>query len=175
MKTQHFVALLRGVNIGGGNRVIMADLRRLAEGLGWQDVQSYIASGNLLFRTAGEAGSLADELRSAMARQLGVDVPVLVLPRDALHAALKACPFAPEAGRHVQAFFLLSDAVTLDTDLLEKLRAPSETLTLGDRLAWLHTPEGMARSKLAGKLHKVVRGTEMTARNLNTLRALCSL
>ncbi len=63
----------------------------------------------------------------------------------------------------------------LDSAALERLRAPSECLTVQDRVAWLYTPEGIGRSKLAEKVDKVVTGTQMTARNLNTLHQLVEM
>lgn len=171
---RQWVALLRGINVGGNNLLPMAALRRLGSGLGWQDLRTYIASGNLVFRAGGEAAGLAHDLRRAIAAQIGGDVPVIVLPAAALRAALRACPFDPEAGKRVHGFFLWSDPV-LDSAALERLRAPSERLTVQDRVAWLYAPEGIGRSKLAEKFDKVVTGTQMTARNLNTLHKLVEM
>jgi uncharacterized protein (DUF1697 family) len=171
---QDWVALLRGVNVGGGNKVPMAELRRLAEGLGWTGVRTYVASGNLVFRAGGEAGALAEALRGAMKDGIGVDVPVVVLPGDAVRAALAACPFSPDAGKHVHVLFLFGP-VTVDAALLGSLKLPSETLVMEDTRAWLHTPEGFGTSKLAAKMDRVIRGGPMTGRNLNTLRALVEM
>lgn len=169
-----WVALLRGVNVGGGNKVPMAQLRGLAAGLGWTGVQSYIASGNLVFSAGGEAEALAVELRAEMARSISVDVPVLVLPADAILAARAECPFQPETGSHVHAFFGWSDMV-IDEAAMAALRAPSEAFVLRGRVGWLHAPEGIGRSKMAGVMHKVLPGVEITARNLNTVIRLAEM
>ncbi len=171
---QDWVALLRGVNVGGGNKVPMADLRRLAEGLGWTGVRTYVASGNLVFRAEGQAGALADALRDTMRDGIGVDVPVVVLPGDELRDALAACPFDPAAGKQVHVMFLFG-RVTVDEALSDSLRLPSETLVMDGTRAWLHTPEGFGTSKLAAKIDRVIRGAPMTGRNLNTLRALVEM
>ena len=170
----HWVALLRGINVGGNNLVPMADLRRLCAGLGWLDVRSHIASGNLVFRAAGGAQGLASELRQAIAARMGCDVPVLILPGAVLQAALAGCPFDPVEGKQVHGFFLWADPV-VNQVALEAYRAPSEQLAVIGRVAWLHAPEGIGRSKLAEKFDKVVTGTQMTARNLNTLRRLVEM
>jgi uncharacterized protein (DUF1697 family) len=171
---QDWVALLRGVNVGGGNKVPVADLRRLAGGLGWTGVRTYVASGNLVFRAEGEAATLADALRAAMRDGIGVDVPVVVLSGDAMREALAACPFDPEAGKQVHVLFLFGP-VTVDEVLRDSLRAPSETLVMDGTRAWLHAPEGFGTSKLAAKVDRVIRGAPMTGRNLNTLRALVEM
>jgi len=169
-----WVALLRGVNLGGVNAVPMAALRGLAAGLGWRRLQSYIASGNLTFRAEGQADALAAQLRAAMAAAMAVDVPILVLPGDTVRATLAACPFAPERGKDVHVFFLWSPPV-INVALRDSLIAPSETLLVQPTRAWLHAPDGFGRSKLVEKLDKVISGTQMTARNLNTLRKLVQM
>ncbi len=167
-----WMALVRGMNIGG-NRLSVAEMRAAAEALGWHGVRSHLASGNLVFAAGGEAGALAAALREAMAAR-GLDVPVLVLAADDFRAALAGCPFEPEKGKHVHAFFLWSEP-TVDAATLEGLRAPSEALEVRDRVAWLHAPEGIGRSALAERMHRVLTGTDMTARNLNTVRALAAM
>ena len=169
-----WVALLRGVNVGGANRVPMPALRALATDLGWQRVRSHIASGNLVFAAEGTAAGLAEDLRQAMAAQMGVDVAVLVLSGADLRGALSDCPFDPPEGKQVHGFFLFA-APVLDPAALEQWRAPREELVVRGRVGWLYAPDGIGRSKLAERLHKVITGTDMTARNLNTLRALVAL
>lgn len=165
------VALLRGVNVGGV-KVVMADLRRLAAALGWQNPQTYIASGNLLF--TAPAGDHAPALEAALRAAYGREVPVIVRDAHAMRATLAACPFEPEEGRHVHVFFLWT-GTTMDRGIYESARRPSEELVVQDRLAWLHAPEGIGRSTLAETLHRVLPGTQMTARNLNTLRSLVEM
>jgi uncharacterized protein (DUF1697 family) len=171
---QHWVALLRGINVGGHHLVPMADLRRLCAGLGWTGVQTYIASGNLVFAATGDASGLAADLRQAMAAGMGVDVALIVLPEALVRGALAECPFDPAAGKQVHGFFLWADPI-VDWSVYEALRLPNEQLVVRGRLAWLYAPDGIGRSKLAEKFHKVVTGTEMTARNLNTLRKLVEM
>jgi uncharacterized protein (DUF1697 family) len=171
---QRWVALLRGVNVGGVNKVPMADLRDLAAGLGWTRVESYIASGNLVFDADGEAAALASALRAGLTERMGVDVPVLVIGGEDLAARVAGCPFDPVARTHVHGFMLFGPA-RLDEEELVRWRATGEALVMEGRTVWLHAPEGIGRSKLAGKLDKVVLGADMTARNLNTLRTLVEM
>ncbi len=169
-----WVALLRGVNVGGGNRVPMAELRRLCEGLGWTGLRSYIASGNLVFTAEGRAEELAAALRVAMADGMGVDVPVLVLPGEAVRQAAADCPFDPEDGRRVHAFFLMGE-VRVDRDLFDSLKATGDALELTPGVAWLHTPGGFGTSKVADRLGRILAGADFTGRNLNTVRKLVEM
>lgn len=168
---QSYVALLRGVNVGGNNKVPMADLRALATGLGWQDVRSYIASGNLVFRAG--AGDHAAALRAAMVDQMGVDVPVFVIRGDELRAVEASCPFAPDDPRHVHGFFSDAPAV-IDHDVVAQYRVPSEEVAQRGNVIWLHTPEGFGTSKLAGKWTRAITG-DVTGRNLRTIRTLVEM
>jgi uncharacterized protein (DUF1697 family) len=91
-----------------------------------------------------------------------------------LREALAACPFDPPEGRQVHGFFCWS-APRIDASLYESLRAPTEELAVRGDLLWLYAPDGVGRSKLAEKIGKVAGGTAMTARNLNTIRALAEM
>ena len=73
-----FIALLRGVNVGGRNPIPMAELRALGSELGWANVQTYIQSGNVVFRTAGPTATLEGELERAIEGRSGLSVPVIV-------------------------------------------------------------------------------------------------
>ena len=106
--TDH-VALLRGINVGGANNLKMADLRGLAERLGWSDVRTVLASGNLLFRSESLAGILADQLTDALVREFGLDLSVIVLTSARFAEALAACPFEPADDRQVHLFFPMGE------------------------------------------------------------------
>jgi uncharacterized protein (DUF1697 family) len=130
----------------------------------------------MVFDAEGEG--LAERLRGAMAAEIGVDVPVMVLAGADLAARVARCPFDPVRGKDVHGF-LLFGAARLEEGELTRWKAPSEALVMDGRTVWLHAPEGIGRSKLAEKLHKVVVGAEMpvqmTGRNLNTLRTLVEM
>src|SRR5215469_14285143 len=102
------IALLRGINVGGRNKVAMADLRRLVAKLGHADVATYIQSGNVLFSTGrSDTTALAEELEQAIAADLGVSPRVVVLSRDELSQVLRDNPYADEPNpKAVHAIFL---------------------------------------------------------------------
>src|ERR1700733_13228502 len=94
-----YVALLRGINVGGRNKGAMAELRQLAESLGHADVTTYIQSGNLVFSSSdGDTGALADALEQGIADRLAVQAAVVVLSRVALAQAVADNPFGGEPG-----------------------------------------------------------------------------
>lgn len=167
------VALLRGINVGGGNRLPMADLRQVAEGLGWTSVRTHIASGNLVFDAKGQPDALAAALSDALNASAGLTLRIIVQTAAAFRKTLDSCPYQPEDPRHAHVFWLLGRPA-LDKDLLEALKAQSESLELKSTAAYLHAPDGIGRSALANKIDKVL-GTPTTGRNLRTAKAIAAL
>lgn len=164
-----WIALLRGINVGGGNKLPMADLRGICDSLGWQNIRTYIASGNVVFEANGAAEALASKLHQS----LPFDVPVLVLSAHDLANRLSHCPFPPDAGKTVHGFFCL-DAPEVDQDVIAQY-ATTEKVVVQGHTVWLHAPDGFGRSKLAENFHRAVTGTTYTARNLNTIHKLVEM
>ena len=169
-----YVAFLRGINVGGHRKIPMTELRKLIFAMSSdENVQTYIASGNAIFRATGDAVTMAELLRSAIQESFGFDVPVLVLTDVAMENVLKSCPFPDAIGNQAHAY-LCFGAPTLNDAAIAALQAPSETVTVVGQTVWLHAPEGVGRSKLAAKLEFLI-GVEATARNLNTLRKMAEM
>jgi uncharacterized protein (DUF1697 family) len=183
------VALLRGINVGGNNKVPMADLRALVADLGHTDVSTYIQSGNVLFTVAeanADTAALAGAMTEAIAAKLGVTTPVVVLSREELAGIHAANPFPGEPDpRRVHAVVLSEPPwpellTRLDTARAKAAQAGSgdEVLAVG-RTLYLHTPEGFGRSVLAEVLMRYVTGRKTgatgTARNWATMTKLLDL
>lgn len=168
-----WVALLKGINVGGHNKLPMVDLRQIAGSLGWGQLSTYIASGNLVFSASGTAGQLAQDLQSELLTTLKIKVPVIVLPADSFTTALTKCPFAPDDPRQVHALFLMGHA-DLNQDLLDQFATASEAVTPVGNIVWLHTPDGYGRSALAGKMNKILN-VDYTARNLRTVQRIATM
>jgi uncharacterized protein (DUF1697 family) len=182
------VALLRGINLGGKNRVAMPDLRALVAELGHADVTTYIQSGNVLF-TPGDAGgtaALAAGLAAAITEKLGVVSPVVVLSREELAAIVAANPFPDEPDpKRVHAVVLSEPPWPELTVKLDAARAKSaavggkDQVVAIDRTLYLHAPDGYGRSVLAETLLRAVSspksGATGTARNWATMTKLLAL
>ena len=186
------VALLRGINVGGRNKVPMAELREVVASLGHTGVSTYIQSGNVLF-SAGEAdaGRLAAALEAAIAERFGLGAPVVVLSRDELAAVLAANPYPDEPNpRLVHVVFLNAEP---PQDVLDRIAAAQaaaaakgsrDTVQAAGGALFLHTPDGYGTSELAQAVLKIMSpparqkkpALVATARNWATsakLLALC--
>jgi uncharacterized protein (DUF1697 family) len=172
MQATTFIALLRGVNVGGRNLVPMAELRELCEGLGWADVRTYIASGNLVFEAEGDEGRVARELQSAVERRFGIETPAIVRSAAAWKAYVDGNPFSNASEREPGLVMLALANRAPDDGAAETLRARARDgeriEPVGDAL-WIHYPSGSGRSKLSpGTLDKAV-GSPVTTRNWRTV------
>src|SRR5687767_9415059 len=92
-----FIALLRGINVGGRCKVPMAELRALCGGLGWSDVRTYIQSGNVVFEASGTASALEAKLEKALGEEFGFTPAVMVRSAAAWNALVQANPFPKES------------------------------------------------------------------------------
>jgi len=167
------VALLRGVNVGKSNRIQNAELVEICETLALQNPRTLLASGNIIFHADVSARSISKQLCTALAAR-GYDVKVLVLKGDDLRRRLLKCPFSTHQGDQVYGYFCDAPPMT-DQGLLTQLRDQNEDVIGQNRTIWLHTPNGFSQSKVAQSFDKIVTGTSMTARNLNTITKLVEM
>jgi uncharacterized protein (DUF1697 family) len=182
------VALLRGINVGGRNRVAMADLREVVLGLGHTEVATYIQSGNVVFTSEeADTATIAAALERAIAEHLGVQPKVIVLTRAELAQVVADNPFPDEPNpRWVHAIFrngpLAPDqlaAVAAGQQRAQDQGSDDEVRVIGTTL-FLHTPGGFGRSELAAQLTRLggsrtaeAAGTARNWATVNRLLALC--
>lgn len=175
MKT--WIALLRGVNVGGNNALPMKELRGLLEGLGHGNAATYIQSGNCVFQSKSTGPEkISGDIASAIKKTFGFKPGVLTLPLKELDTALAGNPF-PEGGddpKSVHVFFLARAAPKADTASLKALCEGDEAFMLKGKLLYTYTPAGFGRSKMIANIGKFIPA-EMTARNLRTVGKIAEL
>jgi uncharacterized protein (DUF1697 family) len=163
------IALLRAVNVGGTGKLPMAELKAMAEELGFANARTYIASGNLLFDAAGlsEAGVKA-RLEKRLAQFAGKAVGVLVRSAAEIARVVADNPFASEPGNRVVAIFL--DGAPSKSALTDHKGLADERIALGRREIYVHYPRGQGTSRLI-----IPAAKAGTARNMNTVMKLAEL
>ena len=177
MAVTTWIVLLRGVNVGGRNRLPMAALRELLAEVGFENVRTYIQSGNIVLDSPdGDRDSLARSVRGAIEERFGFAPHTFVLDVDAFDAAIAANPFAGDGQdpKAVHFFFLAEPDPSADLDGLRALATQGEEFVLTATVFFLHTPNGFGRSRLVERLHRFI-GTETTARNHRSVRAIRAL
>ncbi len=169
MKT--YIALFRGINVGGKNTLPMKELVALLEDLGCRNVKTYIQSGNAMFESKIiDTAQLANTISIEIKKRHGFQPFVLLLELKELEKAMKNNPF-PEAEAEPKALhigFLASAPSHPDLEMLESLKKASEQFRLIDNIYYLHAPEGVGRSKLAANSERLL-GVSMTDRNWSTV------
>ncbi|MET9970663.1 DUF1697 domain-containing protein [Streptomyces sp. NPDC006356] len=178
--TTTYAALLRGINVGGSRKVPMADLRTLLTGLGHSGVRTYLQSGQAVFTADhGDEDSLAAELASAIEKQFGFAVDVIVRDHAYLRAVADNCPY-PAAELEPKQLHVTYFSAPVDTDRFAEIDQPAylpEEFRLGDRALYLYAPNGLGRSKLAEILSRprLNKGLIATSRNWNTVVKLVEM
>ncbi|MBT5220043.1 MAG: DUF1697 domain-containing protein [Woeseia sp.] len=173
----HWVALFRGINVGGHNRLPMKSLVAILEGLGCTDVKTYIQSGNAVFSSPQSGPDLLpDEIRHSVKSEHGFEPMVLLLSASALVRARDANPF-PEGEaepKSLHLFFLATKPTDIDEGKLEALQNETERYALLDDVFYLYAPDGIGRSKLAASVERCL-GVPVTARNWRTVNKMLAL
>ncbi|HML01462.1 MAG TPA: DUF1697 domain-containing protein [Acidimicrobiales bacterium] len=167
-----FVALLRGVNVGGNNRVPMADLRRLFISEGHRSVATYLQSGNVVFTANGAVDAQA--LESAIARRLGIETTVVLRSPDDLKRVVAANPFPAADLSHLHVGFMAYAPPPNATAGLDAASFQPEQFALVGLEIYLHLPNGMGRAKLPPLLDRKLK-VPTTVRNWNTVNKLIEL
>jgi uncharacterized protein (DUF1697 family) len=166
----NFVALVRGINVGGHNKLPMSEFRELLEALGCDGVATYIQSGNATFRHDRQAAELAELISDEIHSKYGFRVSIMVLTAGEFAAIVAANPFpaGDSDPKLPYVWFLGEEAVAADTKRMEEFAADSEKYRLTDSAFYLYAPDGTGRSKLAAGVERCL-GVPATARNWRTV------
>ncbi len=171
-----YVALLRGVNVGGSHSLPMHGLRNLLTRIGCENVQTYVQSGNAVFRSTEDADAIRINIRAAINEQFGFAPNVCLLTIEDYQSIVAANPYpeAEDTPKYLHVWFLIGAADSPNLDKLESVRLSTERYELSDNAFYLHAPDGIGRSKLAAKVDKCL-GVETTARNWRTVTKVSAL
>jgi len=163
-----YVALLRAVNVGGTGKLPMADLKAMCVEAGFDQVQTYIASGNVVFTHPGDAGAVKTALEARLQAYAGKPVGVLVRTAAEMAEVLRANPFPDVAPNRAVAIFL--DQPPPDDAVSGARHCRNERIVAGAREIYVAYDDGMAASKLV-----IPAGRDGTARNMNSVAKLAEL
>jgi uncharacterized protein (DUF1697 family) len=171
------IVLLRGINIGSRNRVAMPRLRDVLTDAGFEDVKTYVQSGNVVLSAKGSAEQVARRCERLVADEFGLDIPVVVRTRAQLAKVVQCNPLGKVATdpKRYQVSFLTGKLSAEVVRKLEEVAAPSERFVVSRREVYAWHPAGVARSKLWAMLAGRGLGVTATARNWTTVTTLLGL
>ena len=172
-----YVALLRGINLGPRNRVAMPALREALEEAGFEDVRTYVQSGNVVLSSRAKAETVRQKVERVIAERFGLEIAVVVRTRAELAAVVKRNPLgkvATEPKRYQVSFLSAKLSATVVREL-DEAAAPDERVVVSGREVYAWHPQTVARSRLWAKLAGKTLGVTATSRNWATVGALLEL
>ena len=175
-KTRQIV-LLRGINLGSRNRIAMPALRDLLSESGFDDVRTYLQSGNVVLSSSASPDGLARKCARLIAERFGLEIAVVVRTRKELAAVVRRNPLGDVAvnPKRYQVSFLSAKPSRATVRKLEAARVDPERLVVVGREAYAWHPEGVARSRLWALLAGNGLGVTATSRNWTTVTRLLAL
>lgn len=177
--TQTHVALLRGINVGGKNKVSMKQLAAMFEEAGCQDVSTYIQSGNVVFRAKSTlVRKLPGLITTSLGKELGVEAPVIIRSASELRDVITNNPFLRRRStkpEHLHVGFLAKAPTSARVASLDPDRSPGDTFEVRGKEIYLCCPKGVARTKLTVTWFDKALDTITTVRNWRTVQKLAEL
>jgi len=176
--TRRFVALLRGINVGGKNKLPMRELVAIFEAVGCEDVTTYIQSGNVVFSAPPVlVDDVAPQVSERIDRLYGLKVPVVLRTGEDLAAVVEGNPFAGTDAetKALHVLFLRSAPAAECVERLDPDRSPGDSFVIIGREVYLHCPNGIARTKLTNQYFDSLLATTSAGRNWRTVLKLASL
>ena len=170
-----YIALFRGINVGGKNLISMKALTEILETRGYVDVRTYIQSGNVLFKNYhSKVENFSQEVGKAIKSSYGFESDIMILDVKELKKAINANPFPTDHPKCLHLYFLAKTPKQPDFEGLNRIKSESEKFELIGKVFYLYAPDGVGRSKLAAGVERLV-GVRATARNWNTITVLLEM
>lgn len=174
-----YISMLRGINVGGKNQIRMETLRSLYESLGFEKVQTYVQSGNVVFKSKEEAPVvLAKRIEAKIRQEFGLDVHVMVRTRDDIRCIVANNPFLQGLGKDITKLHVTFLDGTVEKELLWDVKSPNadgDEFSVGEREVYIFCPNGYGRTKLNNNFFEKKLKLPATTRNWNSVKALFEL
>ncbi|WP_445958107.1 DUF1697 domain-containing protein [Yeosuana sp.] len=172
---QIYIALLRGINVGGHKKVPMTELRDLLSNSGFQNVQTYIQSGNVVFQSSKNVSTLEKEIQKLIFNHFGFDVSVIVKTDDELQTIFDVSPFSTE--KKEKSYFIMLNKIP-EPNLVEEVEQipyENEEIVIKKNCLYFYCPTGFGKTKFNMNSYERKLKVIGTARNYNTMVKLLSL
>ncbi len=171
-----YIALLRGINVGGHKKVPMAELRELLTKSGLENVNTYIQSGNVIFQSSeGNKAKLEAIIHKVILEQFGFEVPILVRSKDDIKTILEACPFPKE--KKIESYYIMLNEAPKKNLVVEVSQQtfPNEEFIITNNCVYIFYTLGAGKAKLGINWFEKKLKVKATARNYRTMVKLLSL
>ena len=173
-----YIAMLRGINVSGHKIIKMERLRAMFADMGFQNVQTYVQSGNVVFESTEPHAGLAAKIEKRILKEFGFDVPVLTKTAKEMAEIVKRNPFVKDTAldqTKLHVTFLADDPPKNALELLQPFITGAEQLRIIGRAVYLYCPNGSGNSKLSNTTIEKKSGCSATTRNWKTTKTLLEM
>ena len=167
-----YIVLLRGINVSGKNKLPMEELRDLLNDLGFQNVQTYIQSGNIILDSDKGKSVTCNTIKEGIQNKFGYDVPVIARTITEWKKGIASYPFSTENTKIVAFVFLNKKVYEAKIDVK---KIDQDKYLIDNDMVYIHCPSGFGKTKLANKLFEKKLNVTATTRNYNTTLKLLEL
>jgi len=164
-----FVALFRGINVGGNNILPMKELKRILEENSYHNPKTYIQSGNVVF----ESERPPENISLLIEEKYGFKPEILIINKKEFFEFVGGNPYSSTVGKQIH-FLFCKNTPTANVEKLDELKSETEQYFIKGKVLYLYAPDGIGRSKLAANMEKCL-GVPATGRNLNTVNKLIKM
>ncbi len=171
-----FITLLRGINVSGQRKIKMEDLRKLYESLNFEQVQTYIQSGNVIFKAfAIDSNEIVYKIKDKINQKFGYEVTVVIRTRDEIEKIVKNNPYSDKDLSKVHVTFLINAHNDYSIEELLKVKVEQEEFQIMGNEIYLFLPHGSGRTKLTNNFFEKKLGVKATTRNWNTTTKILNI
>jgi uncharacterized protein (DUF1697 family) len=171
-----YISILRGINVSGQKSIRMKSLQEMYENLGFQEVKTYVQSGNVVFKSNDlSAGELEKRIFHQIKNEYGFDVPVLVLSMDQLKKIIDHNPLSKDPGKdpaYLHVTFLAAKPVHVNAEHIDQKKSEKEEMVITEDAVYLYCPNGYGKTKLSNGFLESRLGVTATTRNWKTTNQL---
>jgi uncharacterized protein (DUF1697 family) len=170
------ISILRGINVGGKRKVPMEALKKCYESLGFQNVKTYIQSGNVIFDyKGGDTQGLAEMLERGIRETFGFEVTVVIRSKEEMLRVIRGFPFTSEEEDFAHVTFLSKTPASVPIEEIDMALGKGERFSVSGKEVYLFCPNGYGRTKLTNSLFEKKLNVAATTRNWRTVNALYAL
>ena len=172
---EKFIALLRGINVGGHKKFPKTDQLKMAEQLGFKDPQLYLHTGNWVFSSEEDAGVLSKKISAKILKAYGWEVPVLVIKASELERIFKNCPFSEDIIEKSYFTLLEEKPKAENSNVLKSYSYPDEEYHVVDSCVYLYPAMGAGKAKMSNNFFENKLKVTATSRNYNTIKRVLEM
>lgn len=177
---QTFISILRGINVSGQKKILMAELKALYESLQFKDVNTYIQSGNVIFKSNEKLSDIefATKIEKAIYKEYGFEVPVIIRSKDEIHKIISVNPFLKEKNmeeKRLYVTFLSETPAKENIEIAKGLDFSPDRFFIIGKEVYLCVPNGYGETKLSNNFFEKKLKVNATTRNWNTVQKLLQL